>query len=75
MNQMTYSELLKLVDRLDVLARAYHALSWLSECSAEVPADRVGFAMMPIDDAMERLVSDFHVYVKEIRDCETCAKV
>ena len=65
---MTYSKLVRLVDRLDTLARAYHALSWLSECSAEVPADRVGFVMMPIDDAMEQLVADFHAYVDEVRD-------
>lgn len=65
---MSYSKLLSLVERLDLLARAYHALSWLSECSAEVPADRVGFVMMPIDDAMEQLVTDFHAYVDEVRD-------
>lgn len=62
--------LLPLVDRLDALARAYIALSWLSECSAEVPADRVGFVMMPLDDAMEVLVADFHALVARTRESD-----
>lgn len=57
-----------LVQRLDNLARAYAALSWISECAAEVPADRVGHVMMPIDCAMEALLADFYALLDKTRE-------
>lgn len=56
-------QLSDLVERLNTLVRAYRALSWLSECVSEVPADRVGHVMMPLDRAMEALLADFWVLV------------
>lgn len=68
MNQTTYCEMMKLLDRLDALARAYRALSWLSECVSEVPADRVGRVMMPLDCAMEALLADFWALAEFTRE-------
>ena len=62
MDRSSYSKLLDLVERLDKLSRAYAALSWFSECSSEVPADRVGHVMMPIDDLMAALLADFGLF-------------
>ena len=61
-----YSRLFELVDRLHTLARAYSALSWFSECSAEVPADRVGWVMMPLDRAMDALQADFRLLLGDV---------
>lgn len=68
MSRSSYSELFDLVERLDKLARAYAALSWFSECSAEVPADRVGHVMMPIDDLMAVLLADFRAFLESLRE-------
>lgn len=73
MDKSTCSRLFDLVDRLNGLARAYRALSWLSECVSQVPADRVGHAMMPIDDAMERLLADFDALTRDVHR-KTCKR-
>lgn len=62
---LDYSMLHDLVQRLDDLTRAYAALSWLSECSAEVPADRVGHVMMPLDASMTVLLADFRAFLDD----------
>lgn len=68
MSRSSYLKLQDLVERLDKLSRAYAALSWFSECSAEVPADRVGHVMMPIDDLMVALLSDFRSFLDSLRE-------
>lgn len=68
MDRKLYSKLLDLVERLNVLARAYAALSWFSECSAEVPADRASHLMRPIDDHMAALLADFWSLVESMRE-------
>lgn len=66
MGDTVYSRLVSLYDRLDSIFKAYEALGWMATCSEHVPADRVGWAMMPLDAVNEALLKDLDRLVKDV---------
>lgn len=68
MGDTVYSRLVSLYDRLDSIFKAYEALGWLASCSDQVPADRVGWVMMPLDATNESLLQDFRQVIDGLQE-------